>query len=328
MLPLVTDQATSGGDHRLTLNTGRLRDQWHTMTRTGRVTQLQTHVPAPRLAIHPGDAAKRGLKNAGLARIDSADGSAVLRIVTDGGLRPGDVFVPMHWTDQFASSGPVDRLVHAVVDPVSGQPDLKGTKVQVACITENWRAMLLRRQAGVPLAAGGIHWSRTQIAAGFAYELSGCAPLEEMIDSEDTVRDLLKAPATAEIIVYSDPKRSVYRYAGIAEGRLQAAVFFGPSGAEFPEAEYASRLLAQELSSIARIAVLAGLEAGVSITGKIVCSCFSVGEAAICRTIEAEKLTTTAEIGVMLHAGTNCGSCIPELKKLLAQQAEPLPSVA
>jgi assimilatory nitrate reductase catalytic subunit len=328
MLPLATNAVEPGDDRRLTLNTGRLRDQWHTMTRTGRVAQLQTHIPAPRLAMHPVDAVKRGIEDGGLARIDSADGSTILRIVTDSGLRPGDVFVPMHWTDQFASSGPVDRLVHAVVDPVSGQPDLKGTRVEVACVTENWRAILVRRQGGAPLATASIHWSRTQIAAGFAYELSGCVPLDELIDSEDAVRDLLRVPATAEIIAYSDPKRSVFRYAAIADGRLQAAVFFGASGAEFPEAEHASRLLAQELSSTARIAVLAGLEAGARVTGKIVCSCFSVGEAAICRTIEAQKLTTAAEIGAILHAGTNCGSCIPELKKLLAAQVVPLPSVA
>ncbi|MBU6299852.1 MAG: molybdopterin-dependent oxidoreductase, partial [Alphaproteobacteria bacterium] len=118
-------------DFPLTLNTGRVRDQWHTMTRTGRVPHLMTHSAGPMLALHPRDMVERGLMDGGLVWLESAHGAIVLRVGADDAIRPGEAFVPMHWTDQFASCGPIDKLVHALSDPISGQPDLKGTKVRV-----------------------------------------------------------------------------------------------------------------------------------------------------------------------------------------------------
>ncbi|HTR16312.1 MAG TPA: molybdopterin-dependent oxidoreductase [Acetobacteraceae bacterium] len=321
MLPLAITADERQPDYPLTLNTGRVRDQWHTMTRTGRVPHLMTHSAGPRLALNPRDAARRGIEDDGLARIESPHGSAVLRVSIDAAMRAGDVFMPMHWTDQFSSSGPVGRLVHAVTDPVSGQPDLKGTKVRVAAVAEAWRGLLLRRAAGDPVLGETVHWSKAPIAAGFAYEMSGWTPLVELVESEQGLRSLLRVPEAAELVSYSDPRKSVFRYAGLIGGRLEACVFFAAPRAAFPEADQASRWLGQELEPIARLALLAGLEAGAAPGGKIVCSCFSVGEAAICSAIRAKKLTAPAEIGAVLRAGTNCGSCIPELKKLLAADA-------
>ena len=113
MIPLIPRPDKDREDFPLVFNTGRVRDQWHTMTRTGRVPHLMTHVSAPTLAIHPRDAAWRGITDRGLARIESAEGWAVMRAALDDGVRPGEVFAPMHWTDQFASSGPIGKVVHA-----------------------------------------------------------------------------------------------------------------------------------------------------------------------------------------------------------------------
>src|SRR5262249_27005733 len=134
MVPLQVQPQEQASQSELTLNTGRVRDQWHTMTRTGRVPHLMTHIAGPSLAMHPRDAPLRGITGGCLARLENDHGSVVMRISLDEGVRPGDVFAPMHWTDQFTSSGPIDRLVHAVTDPVSGQPDLKGSKVRVAAM--------------------------------------------------------------------------------------------------------------------------------------------------------------------------------------------------
>ena len=298
------------------------------MTRTGRVPHLMTHTAGPRLALHPRDAARRGIEDGGLARIESPHGSAVLRVTIDAAMRAGDVFVPMHWTDQFSSSGPIDRLVHAVTDPLSGQPDLKGTKVQVTAVAEAWRGLLLRRAAGDPALGPTVHWSKAPVAAGFAYEMSGWTPLAELIDSEHALRSLLQVPEGTELVSYSDPKRSVFRYAGLVDCRLEACVFFAAPRATFPDAGQAAHWLGQALDPIARLSLLAGLEAGAAPSSNIVCSCFSVGEAAIRSAIRTKKLTSPAEIGAVLRAGTNCGSCIPELKKLLAANAAEFSEVA
>ena len=328
MLALAVVPDERQADYPLILNTGRIRDQWHTMTRTGRVPHLMTHTAGPRLALHPRDAARRGIEDGGLARIESPHGNTVLRANIDAGMRAGDVFAPMHWTDQFSSSGPIDRLVHAVTDPVSGQPDLKGTSVQVASVAEVWRGLLLRRAAGDPALGESAHWSKAPIAAGFAYEMSGWTPLAELIYSEQALRGLLQAPEEAELVSYSDPKKAVFRYAALVGRRLEACVFFAAPRATFPEAEQAAHLLGEALDPIARLSLLAGLQPGATQSGDIVCSCFAVGEAAIRGAIRTGKLVSVAEIGAILHAGTNCGSCVPELKKLLAADAARLSKVA
>jgi assimilatory nitrate reductase catalytic subunit len=318
MVPLKLPVQDDAAGASLILNTGRIRDQWHTMTRTGRVPHLMAHIPAPSVAVHPRDAALRGLTDKGLARIESDHGSVVMRVSLDEGVRPGDVFAPMHWSDQFTSSGPIDRLVHAVTDPVSGQPDLKGTKVRITAIAESWRGHLLRLGGGEPELSEALWWSKAPVANGFAFELAGWHPLQQEVHSEGVLRRLLRISADAELVSYSDPRKAMFRYAGILHGRLEACVFFGPSGADFAGVDQAKALLGREISTVERIALLAGTSGnGAKSAGKIVCSCFSVSQDTILAAIQADGLTSPAQIGARLKAGTNCGSCIPELKKLL-----------
>jgi assimilatory nitrate reductase catalytic subunit len=328
MLPLAVKAAEKLDGYPLVLNTGRVRDQWHTMTRTGRVPRLMTHAPGPRLTVHPRDAVRRGIEDGGLVRVDSLHGSAVVRASVDDTIRAGNIFVPMHWSDEFSSSGPVGQLVHAVTDEDSGQPDLKGTKVQVTALIETWRGLLLRNGSGNPGLGEPVYWSKVPVDTGFAYEMSGWTPLTELIDSEQVLRRLLQVCQEAELISYSDPNKAVFRYAALSGGRLEACVFFAAPRAAFPEAEKASRLLGQVIEPRNRLSLLAGLEPGAAPTGKMICACFSVEEAAICSAIRAKKLTTVAEIGAALGAGTNCGSCIPELKKLLAAEGAQFPAAA
>jgi len=318
MVPLTLPIQESVAESELTLNTGRVRDQWHTMTRTGRVPHLMTHIPAPSIAMHPRDAAARGLTEKGLARVESENGSVVMRVSLDEGLRPGDVFASMHWSDQFTSSGPIDRLVHAKTDPFSGQPDLKGTKVRIDAVAEAWRGHLLRLSGGEPELSDALWWSKAPITNGFAFELAGWNSLQQEVHSEGVLRRLLRISGEAELVSYSDPRKAMFRYAGILHGRLEACIFFEPPGADFSGVEQAKTLLGREISAMDRIALLAGIGGGAAKpAGKIVCSCFSVTQDQIQGAIQAEGLTTHAQIGARLKAGTNCGSCIPELKKLL-----------
>jgi assimilatory nitrate reductase catalytic subunit len=321
MIPLVARAREGQADFPLTLNTGRVRDQWHTMTRTGRVPHLMTHVAAPSLALHPRDAALRGIGERGLVLVESEQASVVMRATLDEGVRPGDVFAPMHWTDQFASSGPVDRLVHAVTDPVSGQPDLKGTNVRVSGLTEIWRGALLRLTGGEPDLSDRVWWAKTQTNTGFAFEMAGWSPLAQEVHSEAVLRRLLRIPSEAELVSYSDPRRAMFRYAGFVQGRLAACVFFAPAGTDFSGVDQAKALLGKEIAAAERMALLAGLSSGAQLAEKIVCACFSVGENMIRAAIREQGLTTSGEIGNALKAGTNCGSCIPELKKLLGAMA-------
>ncbi len=321
MIALTPAVHTQRPDYPLKLNTGRIRDQWHTMTRTGRVPHLMTHISAPSLTLNAEDAAVRGIADRGLALVESEQGAVVMRTVIDDTLRAGDSFLPMHWTDQFSSSGPVGTLVHALTDPFSGQPDLKGTDIRVTALAETWRGALLRLSGDAPVFSTNVWWAKAPTPTGFAFELAGWAPLEREVHSESVLRHLLQIPADAKLVSYSDPRRAMFRYAGIVQGRLAACVFFGPAGSDFAGVQQARTLLGREIGMTERVALLAGLQASGQPAGKTVCACFGVSEQEICAAIKDQNLGSPAAIGAVLKAGTNCGSCIPELKKLLSATA-------
>ncbi|MDR3517773.1 MAG: molybdopterin-dependent oxidoreductase [Azospirillaceae bacterium] len=309
-------------DHPLRLNTGRLRDQWHTMTRTGRVASLMTHAPEPLLDVHPYDAAPRGLEDGGLVRIESPDAVSVLRVRITPRQRPGEVFAAMHWTAQFAASGAIDRLVSATTDPLSGQPDLKGTRVRISALSTLWRGILIRSGAlaGMlpPPLGEGVVWSMVPLTRGVAFHLAGWHPLRDVITTEGRLRALLHLPEDAELVTYSDPKRSVFRYAGLRQGRLEACLFLAMTAEDLPGVDAAAARLGEDLAASQRSAILAG---GGGVAGALsersVCTCFGVGVATIETAIRAHAITNVAAIGQLLRAGTNCGSCIPELKTIL-----------
>ena len=127
----------------LTLNTGRYRDQWHTMTRTGLAPKLARHREEPLVEVHPDDAARLGLTDGGLARVDTPQGDSLYRVAFHPGQRPGELFVPIHWTDRTASGGRTGLLPRPLVDPVSGQPGFKRTPAAIAAVTPKWRGFLL-----------------------------------------------------------------------------------------------------------------------------------------------------------------------------------------
>ena len=309
-------QAMADADFPFMLNTGRIRDQWHTMTRTGLASRLMSHIDEPRLALHPDDAACLGLDAGDLVRVATAKGDAVLRAEPSANQRPGDLFVAMHWTDAFASAGPIDRLVGGATDPISGQPELKASAASLRPLPTHWRGLLLRREAGA--LRGGFYWARVPVERGQAYHLAGWDALPEGPEFTEFVAALLDAPAGADRLEMVDDRRGTYRYAVLVDGRLEAWLMLSRAGgAAVPAMDVAAPLLGEAVPDAGRLGVLAGTAQTGPAAGKIVCACFSVGLETLCRTIEAEGLASVAEIGAALKAGTNCGSCIPELKGLL-----------
>ncbi len=314
--------AEAPGPGMLILNTGRVRDQWHTMTRTGRVPRLMTHRTEPLLDIHPDDAAALGLGDGDLARIESRHGVTVMRARHSAEARRGEVFAPMHWSDKFASTGPVDRLVGAATDPVSGQPELKATPVTVSPLPTRWRGFLLRRSVLMP--RGDFYWSRIPLPRGHAYELAGWQELPRESDAEQWVTGLLGAGVGAELIVYADQGRGALRYASMVNGRLDACLFLARGGGNLPSRAELETMLGDAVGPETRLGLVSGLPlsaAGRVDHGPIVCACFAVGVKTLQQAIVEQRLDSVAAIGEALRAGTNCGSCRPELSALLVVAA-------
>ena len=298
------------------LNTGRVRDQWHTMTRTGLAPNLMTHAPEPLLTVHPADAAAAGIEAGELVRITTDDGSVLLRAELQHSLRRGEIYAPMHWTDRFASGGPVARLVGDTRDPISGQPALKATPASVEPVAVHFHGTLLRRDSG-PLP-DLCHWARIPVSEGHLYRLSGLHPMPSGDELSALAKSLLDAPEEAEWLEVSDPKRGTFRVAALLDGAVEAALFLARDPASLPSEAALMPILGAPVPDVARGRLLAGkLYDKTAAEGPRICACFGVTRDAIRHAVVTHRLKNTAEIGVVLGAGTNCGSCVPELEEIL-----------
>uniref|UniRef100_UPI003D0C7A42 molybdopterin oxidoreductase family protein n=1 Tax=Sedimenticola sp. TaxID=1940285 RepID=UPI003D0C7A42 len=118
-------------EYPLVLNSGRVRDHWHTMTRTGLSPRLASHTIEPYAEIHPADASRYGVEEGALVCVESPAGDATVRARVTSGQQPGSLFLPMHWSGQFAVTGRVNALLPGVTDPLSGQPEFKQGKARI-----------------------------------------------------------------------------------------------------------------------------------------------------------------------------------------------------
>ncbi len=315
--PLAPPQVTA--DFPFLLNTGRIRDQWHTMTRTGLSPRLGSHVPAPFVAVHPDDATALGLTEALLAAVTSAHGRAILEVRLDVGQPRGTVFVPIHWSAATASGGRVGALVHPRTDPFSGQPDAKATPVALAPVAITAQGFLLARTRLAP--PEGMDWARARLEGGHGWRLTGPAdPAAWAAFARATAEAAGVMDTLAEI---SDTHGRRYRAAAFTpSGALAFALVLAPPG-EAPPWDALAGLLAQdEVSTADRRAILSARRAdGTAPGGPLVCACFGVPHGAITAAIAAGARDTAA-IGTALKAGTNCGSCLPELRRMLSVAAE------
>jgi assimilatory nitrate reductase catalytic subunit len=280
------------------------------------------HQREPVLDIHPADAAGLNLTDGGLVRAESRHGTTELPVRWSNDVRQGEVFAAMHWTDQFTSAGPIDTLVGAETDPVSGQPELKATPVRLTPLQTHWHGLLLRGSGLVP--HGPYYWARVPLQRGQAFTLAGWEPLPSGRGTELWIAALLGAPAAAQLVIYADPARGTFRYASVVGTRLDAALFIARSMSGLPSRDTLAALLGTRIENKARAAVLSGAGQGATTAepgGRTICACFGIGLQTLHRTIAARRLTTVAEIGASLRAGTNCGSCIPELKAILSSSA-------
>lgn len=298
----------------LVLNTGRVRDHWHTMTRTGKSQRLGAHISEPYLEVHPRDALRFGLIDGGLSRISSQYGQMLARVQYSDQQQRGSVFIPIHWSDQFSSSGRVDALVNPATDPESGQPELKYTPVHVRPHVTRWSGFLV--SASEARLHSLDYWVKARSKQCWNYDLAGSDAPE---DWEAWLAEVLTLSADeVEWSQYRDSATGVYRCAAMSDGRLLAYLNVSP-GQTAPVRDWLLPLFRQtELTSVDRLSLLFGrpAQAGQN-TGRVVCSCFGVGEETLSNAIREQGLDSVLAIGKALKAGTNCGSCVPEIKALL-----------
>jgi len=299
----------------LVLNTGRVRDHWHTMTRTGRAPQLNTHTPEPYIDMHAQDALLWAVTEGQLARVETRWGSMVARLKISGEVPRGTVFAPIHWNGMFASDARVGTLVNPVVDPVSGEPEFKHTPARVMPFVVKWHGFVLSR---TPVDITDSTWWSVARGAQFTrYEIAG---RDRTPPSSVWARALLGANhADADWIEYADPATGVFRSVLLVDEKIVGCVFIS-TRLDLPSRTWLSGLFAKKrIHDADRTSLLNGGPAAAGDDpGPMVCSCFGVGRNTICKAIAADRLKTAQDVGRKLRAGTNCGSCLPEIRSLLA----------
>ncbi|UDF32699.1 UNVERIFIED_ORG: molybdopterin-dependent oxidoreductase (plasmid) [Roseateles sp. XES5] len=308
--PVESDRTNA--DHPFTLNTGRIRDQWHTMTRTGKSARLSSHIAEPFAELHPRDAMEIGVGNAGLVEIESPQGRVVVRALITERQARGSIFAPMHWNDQFAARARIDAVVPAITDRFSGQPASKNIAVAARRFKAQHYAFAVSRTKPVDLDAA--YWALARADGGWRLELAFVAPVGAWTD---WCRRALAIPAHVEPLGYADAQTGDVRLAFFEGTRLLAAFFLAREPVAVARNWAIAQLAAEHANLRKRFALVAGRPgADKPDPGATVCSCFGVGVNQIVAAVRGGCHSVEA-VGKALNAGTNCGSCRAEIRGIV-----------
>jgi len=303
----------------LGLNTGRVRDHWHTLTRTALAPELCRHAPEPYVEIHPEDAAQLGVSDGRLTRVQTRQGEAVAVAKVTDRQQPGSIFMPMHWTAAYAPQGRSNTLIAPRVDARSGQPEFKHTPARVRPYRETWRGFFIAREGWRQPKGLDLVWRRIPQTACQLYEFAGRGDQAE----RDALRKALSQGAGEDVLRFEDDKSGALREAFVVDGRVDRILFMTSTGG-LPPREWLTNMFGLDSLSVEdRALLLVGRSPGVAIeTGPIVCACRGVRQVRVEAAI-AEGRGTVDAVSEATGAGASCGSCRPEIARLIGQSAKP-----
>ena len=336
--------------HPFSLNTGRLRDQWHGMSRTGTLGRLFGHVSEPAVELHADDMAALGLRDGDLVRMRSRRGEVLIPAQAADSMARGHAHVAMHWGAEFLGGhddeGRPLSGINALTQPrycaTSKQPELKHAAVHIAPVSLPWRLVavawlpeqeaLAVREAMKPLMTAlpftsCVPFGREGDTAegparvGVLFRAAAATPADDALLAR--IQTLLGLDGS-DVMRYTDRQRGQHRAMRVARTatglQLQAFMLAGDAEAE----AWVRPLLQDDLpvDAYGRLLLAPGATPPVASAarGKQVCTCFNVTERAIedalprCQGTDDERL---AQLQGALKCGTNCGSCIPALRKLV-----------
>ncbi len=315
----------------LTLITGRLRDQWHGMSRTGTAAQLFGHVSEAVLSLHPDELRRHRLQSGDLVSLQSRRGAVVLPVTRDENVRPGQAFLPMHWGDRFLKGG-VNTLTQPAFDPLSKQPELKHSGVRLESINLPWRLFALvegnvqqqlerLRPLCEEFSYASLSLTGRERPALLIRAASASAPDARLLRDIDQCLGVDEGP----VLAYEDVRRSIGKRVRIEHGRITAIRLAGETLAQ----QWLHNLWLEGRADeplrrwmLAPLSAPPGDGAAIGTGNKTLCNCRNVSHNAVCAGISRglDLLGLKQELG----CGTQCGSCVPEIKRMLAATAQPV----
>jgi assimilatory nitrate reductase catalytic subunit len=290
----------------LTLNTGRIRDQWHTMTRTGLVPKLFGHRAEPHVEVSERDATRLGITTASLVEIHNAKGKSLARVLINNTVQPGQIFQPMHWSSTFAENALSNATMSDAHDPTSGQPALKSAQVSLRRYQAAWYGF----GVAVDCSTSKLdYFVRRPLAKGQAFE---CAHHDLPDDWKKFVLELFPKVEIASSVQGANAAQ--FRCIGLIDGQLSFALF----ASDKPVVAARDWLQGQLGQYVNPLEILAGrpLHAGED-KGPILCACMNVGRNQISRYIDKNHVSSLQAVCDATGAGTGCGSCRMEIQRLI-----------
>ena len=309
MLPVAAPDGIATDEFHL--NTGRIRDQWHTMSRTGKAPRLGAHLAEPFVEIHPDDANAIGVGVAELVELETGGRRSVLRALSTDRVARGALFAPMHWTRQRIASEPINAVVHTGTDPVSGQPALKAGRVIAQRFAAEWYGFVASAD---PIVPHGDYCAVARSTSGWQAEMASATP---MTDARTVLAQLVSLSGD-DISELHDPATGMIRVAHRVNGALHTVMYCAPT----PVAVSRGHVVALIGTQVPMLDALSGRNrATAQDPGATVCACMGVGLNDLRRAVAAGATSIDA-LGAATGAGTNCGACRPELAALLPTQAK------
>jgi assimilatory nitrate reductase catalytic subunit len=329
------------------LSTGRLRDQWHGMSRTGTVAQLFSHAPEPTVLLAQSDMERRMLIDGDLVHVTSRRGTQILPARAGDDMRSGQAFIAMHWGEEYLSgrgrdgdgTWGVNTLTSPALDPSSKQPELKHAAVKILKAELPWRFLVFgwvdQSNALALQAALRPFMRRFAFASCTLFGRDKVGVLFRAADDYPAAPELVKEIETqfgiagAEVLRYDDAKRGNARHILVRDGKLAAVSLAGDTSAEHWLKEYLEG--EQPVAALGRLLLMPSTKApqGFKARGRIVCNCFNVAETEIADVLAKQDMINRgtpdamlASLQTGLKCGTNCGSCVPELKQLILMRAK------
>ncbi|MEM1371336.1 MAG: molybdopterin-dependent oxidoreductase [Pseudomonadota bacterium] len=295
----------------LILNTGRVRDQWHTMTRTGLASRLSAHIAEPFLTVHPADALSRRIENNDIIAVTTEHGRYVARAQLSEDQTQGQVFAPIHWSGTNTSQARIGAVITGVTDPVSGQPETKAMPAEVSRVPVVGHGMLHTVSDVTP--RGTAYWSSASMPHGVSIRFALAQPVDQW---QDVIAPCLP---DGETVSFFDPANRHMRTA-VFDGSELRAFLVVTGGFQEPSAAWLKEAFSQaHETALERRQLLAGKASGAAVDdGPIVCVCHQIGRNTIAGHIE-KGCSSSEAVGDACKAGTNCGSCVPEIRRLIAE---------
>ncbi|EXI67721.1 MAG: Nitrate reductase [Candidatus Accumulibacter adjunctus] len=320
----------------VSLLSGRLRDQWHGMSRTGTVARLFNLDDEPLLTMHPADLRQRELRDGDLARVRNRRGSIIVRVAADEGMPCGRAWLPMHWGSRYMNSAGVNALTTPARDPFSQQPELKHTAVAVDKAQLPWQLVVLRLADGEEAGTPALLASARRLLDEFDFATVGLygrrRPLVILraahrqplpADRLHAIDQLFGLDDDGAAIVYTDRQRQVNKRAIAPDGRLVGVRLAGETLAQgWLKEVMADDSLDAELVRWA-VAPIGERPGKLPQRSRVVCRCADVTAAEI--TAELTSGTSLAALQEKRGCGTFCGSCLPDLRQMAAAHAAHTP---